>query len=1470
MSSVDDSANNTSESTSLPIKRSAFVYGKRRNLLVDERDAAGSVADLGSTYESTVVAGHKDSLDDQVDASEGRRASPSPPAPSSDDEADAPGTASGYQFDFRRRMQELDEKYDNDDVPATQPQPRRSSPSPSSPPEQSEATGASPMKGVQSVAVDTVPLSGETGYSSEDPFSGSLSPLASSLPAPSTQEQLSESPIIRRRVRGRVKQVVVSDSDAEEQSNSSSVSPVRHSITTPHLRSPPTPPTSEFEMPTTKRKSDKAKGKAPVRDVPPLRFDSEGPASAISRKVNKGKGRESSARPKTKVAPTKKERREAALETSRIAASRPVEIVRTEEPKHTLSSFFANLQHGKLPIPTPPRAEPMSDPIEKFSSPADPSAKIAPLQSAFGAPTTLLAAPALDVPRGTSKRPTPPASTNTLPAAADSSDEEMPEFSSIFQQEQQKRQAEEKFQRLQSFKQAALQQASTSRPSEDDDEDDDLEIVKDDMHVVAREEAAQRRLDKANGSPAKNKAKVLAMGHRSAPKSSNGRSGMLPPPKFSEQNLREFAKPAFVRTGKDGKDPLSKKQLDRMMMMQHEQEKLRLIKQREEEWVQRGGRVLRPDASEAQTSFSQTVGAYAEQGLKTAENGDTMAEVGDEASTDESDDDYTPELRGSASPEPADEDEGVNSDQENEMVVSQDLNQPTDDEADENVAPTRRKSGAHRARVVLESDDEDEQPRPRVLVPDSSLMDVDSTSQAVAAHRDTGSSMESQTEDENDKENSAKLMFDRSDDKENKAVVRHSPSSSRPALGLRTGSLHGLEDGVRRSLSLSSSFADGNDVTASPKEFIRSPLKDISKDDDDPFSFSPSSKSPFTERLLQSAATSPPHASSSKPSLGSPPVLRSERIGRLSQFSFESENDENAVSGFKPLVLQPSFLEILNSQRSPGPSLAPLNPILNGGFSQLFSVSLDDDPGSKKPAARADTDELSLTLDVGLKPALDVSGTLRRKADNIFEKEQEYVVVAAGQNAKPKDVLYVNDHGFLTQTRPEGSSPQVYRMTPSQASKFIGTQVRSTQVTEPLSERAPLRTLSFRATQEESPEAQPLRRLRRRSSSPSERKARAGSASPIAPVSLIAGPSKPNAFDVLGKVTKPSSKAHKEKLQKSEFVVAEAEESDEDDMFGFGGAKKKDDDEEDDDDENKVAEGLVDDAAMDAETVAADLVQEKFREHEEEDDQRLEKLHQDAIEGKFRMKRRDRGVGFEDDSDDDDDDEARRIRQRMYKKRKIEGDDLEALGQNEATRAFYNAYQQDLMDDDDDEFKHLREDIQMGEDDAEAEEPEPREVVSVDEVRQRLREMAQSNAEVEALDPEDTSWIDQSMANDDDDMVRVKVTQQRTGKPMVRRPNPGQVDFDMERPKRHAESDQQRKKMLSWAKGQSNRHQGTGRSANGAAVTGHAKVKSGGGSLRSAQPSSLGAVSETRAVPNKVSKAPSMLSTVSDRSGRFA
>lgn len=112
-----------------------------------------------------------------------------------------------------------------------------------------------------------------------------------------------------------------------------------------------------------------------------------------------------------------------------------------------------------------------------------------------------------------------------------------------------------------------------------------------------------------------------------------------------------------------------------------------------------------------------------------------------------------------------------------------------------------------------------------------------------------------------------------------------------------------------------------------------------------------------------------------------------------------------------------------------------------------------------------------------------------------------------------------------------------------------------------------------------------MRRLRKRSPSPLEQKTLGQDSNPVA---------KLNAFSILGKVAKPPSKAQKEKHEKSEFVAVEAEESDEDDMFGFGGPKR-DDDEEDDNEQDKIVEGLVDDVVMDAETEAADLVQEKHR-----------------------------------------------------------------------------------------------------------------------------------------------------------------------------------------------------------------------------------------------------------------------------------
>jgi len=78
-------------------------------------------------------------------------------------------------------------------------------------------------------------------------------------------------------------------------------------------------------------------------------------------------------------------------------------------------------------------------------------------------------------------------------------------------------------------------------------------------------------------------------------------------------------------------------------------------------------------------------------------------------------------------------------------------------------------------------------------------------------------------------------------------------------------------------------------------------------------------------------------------------------------------------------------------------------------------------------------------------------------------------------------------------------------------------------------------------------------------------------------------------------------------------------------------------------------------------------------------------------------------------------------------------------------------------------------------------------------------------------------------------------------------------------------------KLRSWARGQGSGNQGTGRSAVGAAITGHAKakVKTGGGSLRTGQVATGSQSMSSASAPRKVEKGRSMLSVVSDRSSRF-
>lgn len=160
-----------------------------------------------------------------------------------------------------------------------------------------------------------------------------------------------------------------------------------------------------------------------------------------------------------------------------------------------------------------------------------------------------------------------------------------------------------------------------------------------------------------------------------------------------------------------------------------------------------------------------------------------------------------------------------------------------------------------------------------------------------------------------------------------------------------------------------------------------------------------------------------------------------------------------------------------------------------------------------------------------------------------------------------------------------------------------------TQASFSTSQRRPLQSLSVTSSvfdlDDETPDhpsQQPLRRLtRRREDSPTNTRVHATHQSQDSPPSA-----RPlNAFDQLARASKARAKAEKIKSNRaaySEFVQEQAQESDDDEMFGFGGRNKGgDDDEADGEDLDMNLETLVDDKDMDEATVAAEKVLEKVR-----------------------------------------------------------------------------------------------------------------------------------------------------------------------------------------------------------------------------------------------------------------------------------
>ncbi|KDQ29024.1 hypothetical protein PLEOSDRAFT_1082910 [Pleurotus ostreatus PC15] len=1311
---ADSTMSLSSPEPSPVVKRAAKTYGRRRE--PETLPASSSYSDATSvgspcSIYQTGPAGLDEEIPPTSDAPYTHSEPEEVEDEANDSDADDTGNSAGFEFAWRKQLRDIDEADDDDPLVVHNvagPQAALDASDSLSPTRAKDA--AAPLESKSANNNLAPPLSVDNKHS---PRASSLQPSSNNL---TTTRTSTASP--RRRPA-----IPNSDSATSPFTKSSphlaTSPPAPHPINTPGSGPSSTPPTSDDEMPTDPFAKGKLRKRSTTRrrlsfapqplgdDVPPSPTRASGQekqtdSPARKRPTKKGKSR----------APTKKELEETTRARARLAVDQHVSLPRTEVPqKYSITQFFGMLNRPSEALVAPNQ---LSDPIGQFSSP--------PKMPTVGRPTS----------------PPPDLAEIPLPPNGDDADEELPAEVLYARQRQAQRNVD-----LREVKRKALA-AQQLRPQEDSD--DDLLVVDNataarDMHMVAQEAAKERRsLKKRHMGPSQGKRIIERFGYA---------------PSRKGEKLQT--------------------QVNAKLFESVEAQRRAEVERKQAEWKKRGGTLKsETDPIVAVKGGEDVLKVYAEKVLNAAQE-----EADDEDVADGSDQEWVPDeaqLRGSASPEPAEVEDvlpndgsGSGEDEDTTMVDPENELPPASSQEaaeDASAGPSFRRS---RAVKVIDSDDEDENVSPhsqfrRVqgsAAPDSPCSVASSAgSPQVIVHRASLSSFDG---DENDKENNTRLMFDRSDDKENHAVVRHG-LDARPALGSRQSSLRNVGDEVVRGVSLSPGQRSDrqDDERDEGGSKTRKPLKEI---DADPFmSPSTSTSTSFTARLLNA---SPRETTQRQPSLS--PFLAK----RFSPLNFDpsqapDENEAMDMDGFKVPALQTSFSQLYASQTQARGPLAR-----SGGLDKL-----------RKPEA---LDELPLTLDVTLQPALDVSEHVRKRADAVFEKEQEYLIDALQPKQSTQPQLFINDHGFLTQTRPDVESPEVYRtFSPSQRTPLLRNRTQPnfsqdsslTQATLTSQSRHPLRTLSMMGDPDpDTPDISPLRRLRHhRSSSPTPLKDTGYDSSPAQ--SPVKKAQLRNAFDVLKRnaARRGGARAERDADVGREFVEAEAEESDDD--MGHWGPRKRDD-------EAEEAEGLeadttlvemMDDKDMDAEVVAADRVLEKFQEHVLEDDEKLQKLHQDAVDGKLRNKRRNR-IDL-DGSDDESDEDADAIRRRLHKRPKTERNDIQALGRSEETKAFFDTYQDDLVDDDQalwvgvsqedpprsggapEESDRSEDEDDGGREDGGREE-RSRQGVSVHEIRRQVLERL-DGGEIETINVNDVSWIDgrdEDEEGEEDEMssrVRVK------------------------------------------------------------------------------------------------------------------
>ena len=450
---------------------------------------------------------------------------------------------------------------------------------------------------------------------------------------------------------------------------------------------------------------------------------------------------------------------------------------------------------------------------------------------------------------------------------SDDSEGELPEVGELLKQDAEKRSAEE----LKKIKNFALKQPKVV--TYDVDDDDEL-VVSTNPRAAVKEEEEHRRSKQSRPSAAR---KVLAQyGNVKTTK----KATIISPSRIRKDFTSIIQDPS-----------LTSREFTRVMLLKAQEHATREIRKKEEEWTKHGGH-LAAKVSVPVEGFELAVKAIAGQGLEKvkARKSHQMDVDGDSSEEDE---EWTPDLRGSASPasgEGLEDGAGIDGNEFGDADITMVAEEGDWDDSDAD------KTKVHKSRrnFVLDSDGEDADEN----------MPVKSIHQK---NRRASTSSGLATEDENDKENNTKLMYDQGEDKENVRVVRHSPVSKR----------HSIFDLTERGLASSSPgshiFGDERNHFEDGGLEQRRPFQELMSKE------SPESKIPSPSTLTQRFANQL-HQTSPLGSLAPAPSLKpflaescsSTSFGNFSQFS----QPEPAV--FAAAGLQPGFSELFESGTEKG------------------------------------------------------------------------------------------------------------------------------------------------------------------------------------------------------------------------------------------------------------------------------------------------------------------------------------------------------------------------------------------------------------------------------------------------------------------------------------------------------------------------------------------------------------------------